>query len=111
MAGIIFSMKHLLSIVSSHVPKFCSCSTKTCCCCYIPTPMTLASGGVQSSRLWPTNQLLRPFSQQCSHSSGACPQIQGSRSGAYVGAVEERGFICSELGKGATSEAGVSRQS
>ena len=46
-------------------------------------------GVVQSSRLWSTSQLLRPSGQQCSHSGGVCPQIQGSECGAYVGAVEE----------------------
>ena len=48
-----------------------------CCCCCLPTPMTLASGGVQCSRLWSTSQLLRPSDQPCSHSGGVCPQIQG----------------------------------
>ena len=53
--------------------------------------MTLASGGggVRSSRLWSTSQLLRPSDQHCSHSGGVCPQIQGWQCGAYVGAVEE----------------------
>ena len=44
-------------------------------CCCLPTPMTLASGGVRCSRLWSTSQLLRPSGQQCSHSGGVCPQI------------------------------------
>ena len=35
-----------------------------------------------------TSQLLRPSGQQCSHSGGVCPQIQGRQCGAYVGAVE-----------------------
>ena len=60
-----------------------------CCCCWLPTPMTLASGGVRCSRLWSTSQLLRPSGQQCSHSGGVCPQIQGWQCGVYVGAVEE----------------------
>ena len=52
------------------------------CCCCLPTPMALASGGVLCSRLWST-------SQQCGHPGGVCPQIQGRQCGAYVGAVEE----------------------
>ena len=36
-----------------------------------------------------TSQLLRPSGQQCSHSGGVCPQIQGRQCCAYVGAVEE----------------------
>ena len=51
--------------------------------------MALASGGVRCSRLWSTSQLLRPSGQQCSHSGGVCPQIQGRQCGVYVGAVEE----------------------
>ena len=53
--------------------------------------MNLASGGggVPCSRLWSTSQLLCPSGQQCSHSVGVCPQIQGCQCGAYVGAVEE----------------------
>ena len=49
--------------------------TKRCCC--LPTPMTLASGGIRCSGLWSTSQLLHPSGQQCSHSGGVCPQIQG----------------------------------
>ena len=55
--------------------------TRRMCCCCLPTPMTLASvgggGGVRCSRLWSTGQLLQPSGQQCSHSGGVCPQIQG----------------------------------
>ena len=40
-------------------------------------PWPLLVGGVWCSRLWSTSQLLRPSGQQCSHSSGVCPQIQG----------------------------------
>ena len=36
-----------------------------------------------------TSPLLRPSGQQCSHSGGVCPQIQGRQCRAYVGAVEE----------------------
>ena len=38
------------------------------------------------SNIWSTSQLLRPSGQQCSHSGGVCPQIQGRQCGAYVGA-------------------------
>ena len=34
------------------------------CCCCLPTPMTLASEGVQCSCLWSTSQLLRPSGQK-----------------------------------------------
>ena len=54
-----------------------------------PLPWPLLVGGVRCSRLWSTSQLLRPSGQQCSHSAGVCPQIQGRQCGAYVGAVEE----------------------
>ena len=54
-----------------------------------PLPWPLLVGGVRSSRLWSTSQLLRPSSQQCSHSGGVGPQIQGWQCGAYVDAVEE----------------------
>ena len=47
-------------------------------CCCLPTPMTLARGGVLCSRLWSTSRLLRPSGLQCSHSGGVCPQIQGA---------------------------------
>ena len=46
----------------------------TCCC--LPTPMSLASGGVRCSRLWSTSQFLCPSGQQCSHPGRVCPQIQ-----------------------------------
>ena len=51
--------------------------TESLNCCWLPTPMTLASGGVRCYRLWSTRQLLRPSGQQCSHSGGVCPQIRG----------------------------------
>ena len=54
-----------------------------------PLPWPLLVGGVRCSRLWSTSQLLRPSGQQCIHSGGVCPQIQGRQCGAYVGAVEE----------------------
>ena len=71
-------------------------------CCCLPTPMALASGGVRCSRLWSTSQLLRPSGQQCSHSGGVCPQIQGRQCGAYVGAVEEMMcVVCVDVTEGA----------
>ena len=48
-----------------------------------PLPWPLLVGGVRCSRLWSTSQLLRPSGQQCSHSGGVCPQIQGRQCGAY----------------------------
>ena len=53
------------------------CSRQKVGCCCLPTPMTLASGGVRCSHLWSTSQFFRPYGQQCSHSGGVCPQIQG----------------------------------
>ena len=50
---------------------------KTQHCCCLPTPMTLASGESPIFRLRSTSQLLRPSGQQCTHSGGDCPQIQG----------------------------------
>ena len=65
--------------------------------------MALASGG---SPMFPlvvsTSQLLRPSGQQCSHSGGVCPQIQGRQCGAYVGAVEEMMcVVCVDVTEGA----------
>ena len=57
-------------------------------CCCLPTPMTLASGGVRCSRFWSTSQLIYPSGHQLHYSSGVCPQIQRRQCGAYVGAVE-----------------------
>ena len=54
-----------------------------------PLPWPLLVGGVRCPRLWSTSQLPRPSGQQCSHSCGVCPQIQGRQCSAYVGAVEE----------------------
>ena len=81
--------------------EFLMTFTISCCCC-LPTPMALASGGVRCSRLWSTSQLLRPSGQQCSHSGGVCPQIQGRQCGAYVGAVEEMMcVVCVDVTEGA----------
>ena len=54
-----------------------------------PLQFPLLVGGVWSSRLWSTSQLLRPSGQQCTYCGGVCPQIHGWQYGAYVGAVEE----------------------
>ena len=65
-------------------------------------PWPLLVGGVRCSRLWSTSQLLRPSGQQCSHSGGVCPQIQGPQCGAYVGAVEEMMcVVCVDVTEGA----------
>ena len=67
-----------------------------------PLPWPLLVGGVRCSRLWATSQLLRPSGQQCSHSGGVCPQIQGRQCGAYVGAVEEMMcVVCVDVTEGA----------
>ena len=67
-----------------------------------PLPWPLLVGGVRSSRLWSTSQLLRPSGQHCSHSGGVCPQIQGSQCGAYVGTVEEMMcVVCVSVTEGA----------
>ena len=67
-----------------------------------PLPWPLLVGGVRYSRLWSTSQLLRPSGQQCSHSVGVCPQIQGRQCGAYVGAVEEMMcVVCVDVTEGA----------
>ena len=65
--------------------------------------MALASGGESDvPRLWSNSQLLRPSGQQCSHSGGVCPQIQGRQCGAYVGAVEEMMcVVCVDVTEGA----------
>ena len=66
-----------------------------------PLPWPLLVGGVRCSRLWSTSQLLRPSGQQCSHSGGVCPQIQGRQCGAYVGAVEEMMcVVCVDVQRG-----------
>ena len=67
-----------------------------------PLPWPLLVGGVRCSRLWSTSQLPRPSGQQCSHSGGVCPQIQGRQCGAYVGAVEEMMcVVCVDVTEGA----------
>ena len=71
--------------VTSHTTGF-----PVCYC--LPTPMTLASGGVRCSHFWSTSQLIYPSRHQLHHSSGVCPQIQRRQCGAYVGAVEE--IVC-----------------
>ena len=49
--------------------------------------MTLASGGSPMFPLVVHQSASPPSGQQCSHSGGVCPQIQGRQCGAYVGAV------------------------
>ena len=71
--------------VTSHPTRF-----PVCCC--LPTPMTLASGGVRCSCFWSTSQLIYPSGHQLHHASGVCPQIQRRQSSAFVGAVEE--IVC-----------------
>ena len=72
----------------------------TCCCC-LPTPMTLAIGGSPMFRLV-VHQPASPSGQQCSHSDGVYPQIQGRQCGAYVGAVEEMMcVVCADVTEGA----------
>ena len=49
---------------------------------------------IQESKLTPksktpASRITITSGQQCSHSGGVCPQIQGRQCGAYVGAVEE----------------------
>ena len=66
--GIWFPMKHLFSIVSSHLWALRS-RFFSCCCCCLPTPMALASGGSPmfplvvhqpaSPSIWPAVQSLR----------------------------------------------------
>ena len=57
-----------------------------------PPAWPLLVGGVRSSLLLFTSQLLRPSGRQCSHSSGVCPEIHGWQCGMYVGAVAE--MVC-----------------
>ena len=71
--------------MSDNLFKSVHCSTAVVV--VYPLPWPLLVGGVRCSRLWSTSQLLRPSGQQCSHSGGVCPQIQGRQCGAYVGAV------------------------
>ena len=62
--------------------------------------MTLASGGESDvPACGPPASL---SGQQCSHSGGVCPQIQGRQCGAYVGAVEEMMcVVCVDVTEGA----------
>ena len=64
--------------------------------------MTLASGGSPMFPLVVHQPASRPSGQQCSHSGGVCPQIQGRQCGAYVGAVEEMMcVVCVDVTEGA----------
>ena len=53
-----------------------------------------------------TSQLLRPYGQQCTHSGGDCPQIQGWQCGAYVRAGEEMMCIVCVLQRIVTGHSG-----
>ena len=77
---------------------------KPCCCCLL-IPLRLLVGVVRCSCLWSTSQFLRPSGQQCSHSGGVCPQIQGLLCGAYVGAIEEiMCVVCVSVTEGHSSD-------
>ena len=62
--------------------------------------MTLASGGSPDVPACGSPSSLSV--QQCSHSGGVCPQIQGRQCGAYVSAVEEMMcVVCVDVTEGA----------
>ena len=64
--------------------------------------MTLASGGSPMFPLVVHQPASPSICQQCSHSGGVCPQIQGRQCGAYVGAVEEMMcVVCVDVTEGA----------
>ena len=64
--------------------------------------MTLASGGESDVPACGLPASFWPSGQQCSHSGGVCPQIQGRQCGAYVGAVEEMMcVVCVDVTEGA----------
>ena len=65
--------------------------------------MARASGGESDvPACGPPGQLPRPSGQQCIHSGGVCPQIQGRQCGAYVGAVEDMMcVVCVDVTEGA----------
>ena len=48
------------------------------CCCRLPTPLTLASGGVRSSRLWSIIQLFRSSDQQFCTTAGSVHKSRGN---------------------------------
>ena len=63
-----------------------STKIQTTCCC-LPTPMTLASGGVQCSRLWSTSRPSPSIWPAVQSLRRGLSTIQGRQCGAYVGAV------------------------
>ena len=90
-----------VAILSYRLTKL-TCASPPVVVVVYPLPWPLLVGGVRCSRLWSTSQLLRPSGQQCSHSGGVCPQIQGRQCGAYVGAVEEMMcVVCVDVTEGA----------
>ena len=95
-------VKSLQFYISDRRSRLCSVSHVRLGVVVYPLPWPLLVGGVRCSRLWSTSQLLRPSGQQCSHSGGVCPQIQGRQCGAYVGAVEEMMcVVCVDVTEGA----------
>ena len=61
-------MRHIIS----------SCENKIACCCCLPTPMTLASGGSPMFPLVVHEPILRPSGQQCSpHPAGFVNKSRG----------------------------------
>ena len=91
----------MLTPAPAPVQKWCYTGRRSVVVVY-PLPWPLLVGGVRCSRLWSTSQLLRPSGQQCGHSGGVCPQIQGRQCGAYVGAVEEMMcVVCVDVTEGA----------
>ena len=87
-----YNARNVLCIMFGMSQRVTSHPTRFSVCCCLPTPMTLASGGVRCSRFWSTSQRIYPSGHQLHHSSGVCPQIQMRQCGAYVGAVEE--IVC-----------------
>ena len=75
---------------------------KSRCFC-LPTPMTLASEGESDvPACGPPASFSVHTGQQCSHSGGVCPQIQGWQCGTYVGVVEElMCVVCVDVTEGA----------
>ena len=104
MFAIVTCLVSVVKVYLDHL-KFCVVciyGRRYCCVVVYPLPWPLLVGGVRCSRLWSTSQLLRPSGQQCSHSGGVCPQIQGRQCGAYVGAVEEMMcVVCVDVTEGA----------
>ena len=82
-------------------PSICIVCVCWKCCCCLPTPMALASGGSPMFPLvvhQPASPSIWPAVQS---PDGVCPQIQGRQCGAYVGAVEEMCVVCVDVTEGA----------